>query len=79
MSRPDKDIPVTVIGTYTSLGNNMSFNWERYAKDMKLYADKLEQKNAKYQEALMDIERACDYDNKCHENIWEIAIKALEK
>ncbi len=76
MNRPDLKIPGTVMGTFT---NNMSFSWEKYAKDMDAYADELEQKNTEYQEALMDIERACDYDNKAHENIWEMALKALEK
>ncbi len=44
---------------------------------LKGYA-KLEQENAKYKEALMDIEMACAYNNP-HVKILKIATKALEK
>jgi len=39
MKRPDKDIPVTLKGSYIKLGDNMSFDWERYAKDLDAYID----------------------------------------
>ena len=39
MKRPDKNIQVTLEGSYIKLGDNMSFNWERYAKDLDAYID----------------------------------------
>ncbi len=76
MNRPNKNIPVTVIGTYTNLGDNMSFNWEKYAKDMELYADKLEQKNAELKKLL---NRVLAYETFLISSLVSEITKALEE
>jgi hypothetical protein len=44
MKRPDKNILVTVEGTYKSLGGNGDFNYKKYANDLDKYIDYLESK-----------------------------------
>ncbi len=76
MKRPNKDIPVTVMGTYTNLGDNMSFNWEKYAKDMDAYADELEQENAELKKLL---NRVLAYETFLISSLVSEINKALEK
>ena len=42
MKRPDLNIPVIMQGTYIQLNNNMEVDWKRYAKDLDLYINNLE-------------------------------------
>jgi len=44
MKKPDKYIPITVKGSYYRLDKTMTFDWERYAKDLEIYIERLEQK-----------------------------------
>jgi dUTP pyrophosphatase len=44
MKKPDKYIPITIKGSYYRLDKTMSFDWERYAKDLEIYIERLEQK-----------------------------------
>jgi len=47
MKRPQKDTPISIKGTYYNLGDNMSFNWKKYAEDLENYTDWLEEKYTK--------------------------------
>ena len=42
-TRPDKTITAELEGSYWQLGNNMAFDWKRYAIDLEKYTNEIEE------------------------------------